>query len=58
MIAHLLIRENEMKYYATLSAIAILAFALGWFMRGDIIYGSMFNYTIETATQLPIAKGK
>ena len=35
-----------MKYYATITAIALLAFALGWFMRGDIIYGDMFNYTM------------
>lgn len=32
-----------MKYYATISAIAILAFALGWFMRGDLIYGAAYE---------------
>jgi len=45
-----------MKYYATLSSIAILAFALGWFMRGDIIYSGMFEYTntksVATANDL------
>lgn len=36
-----------MKYYATLLAIGLTCFALGWFMRGDIIYSGMFDYTMS-----------
>lgn len=32
-----------MKTYILMLAIACLSFALGWFMRGDMIYSKMFE---------------
>jgi hypothetical protein len=34
-----------MRFYATLSVVAALAFALGWTSNGYRIYSGMFEYT-------------
>lgn len=35
-----------------------LAFALGWFSRGDVIYGAMYQRDINNiGTLLPVDKG-
>lgn len=35
-----------------------LAFALGWYMRGDAIYGKMFTSSAEIVGSLPVMGGK
>lgn len=40
-----------------LPIISATAFGLGWFMRGDIIYGGMFSQQVETVRDmLPAGK--
>jgi hypothetical protein len=38
---------ETMRFYATLSVVALLAFALGWTSNGYRIYSGMFEYTIS-----------
>ncbi len=30
-------------------AVALIAFALGWFMRGDVIYSTMFKNMVNVS---------
>lgn len=44
-------------YIMVMLMMSALSFQLGWSMRGDKIYGSMFSGTAAIAAKLPAAQG-
>lgn len=48
-----------MYYKITVGVLILLSFALGWFMRGDIIYsGIVGNMTTEVKMESGLGTGK